>query len=107
LAVLTYTGIDHHKRYSVACTLDAQGRLLQQARIDHHTPEAFAAYFQSLHDPAERTGSGFVVCGWQRRNDQAARCTPAEAVTHPASSSAGAPSGGVLPAGGGPSDSPA
>lgn len=38
---MNYTGIDHHKRYSVACTLDAQGRLLQQARIDHHAPEAY------------------------------------------------------------------
>jgi len=25
------TGIDYHKRYSVACTLDAQGRKLQEA----------------------------------------------------------------------------
>ncbi len=50
---MNYTGIDHHKRYSVACTLDAQGRLLQQARIDHHAPEAFTAYFQSLHGPSE------------------------------------------------------
>ena len=26
---MNYTGIDYHKRYSVACTLDAQGRKLQ------------------------------------------------------------------------------
>ena len=30
----TYTGIDYHKRYSVACTLDAQGNKLQEAKID-------------------------------------------------------------------------
>jgi hypothetical protein len=40
---MNYTGIDYHKRYSVACTLDAQGRQLKQARIDHNAPESFAA----------------------------------------------------------------
>ncbi len=29
---MIYTGIDHHKRYSVACTLDAQGRRLSEAK---------------------------------------------------------------------------
>ena len=42
-AAMNYTGIEHHKRYSVACTLDGQSRLLKQARIDHNAPEAFAA----------------------------------------------------------------
>jgi hypothetical protein len=42
------TGIDHHKRYSVACTLDGQGHLVKQGRIDHNAPEAFAAYFEAL-----------------------------------------------------------
>ena len=50
---MNYTGIDYHKRYSVACTLDAQGRLLQQARIDHNAPEGFAAYFAALDGPSE------------------------------------------------------
>jgi transposase len=49
----TYTGIDYHKRYSVACTLDAQGLTLKQARIDHNAPEAFATYFAGLEGPNE------------------------------------------------------
>jgi hypothetical protein len=50
---MNYTGIDYHKRYSVACTMDAQGRLLKQARIDDNAPEAFAAYFAALDEPSE------------------------------------------------------
>jgi transposase len=50
---MNYTGIDHHKKYSVACTLDAQGRLLKQARIDHNAAEAFEAYFAALDEPSE------------------------------------------------------
>lgn len=50
---MNYTGVDHHKRYSVACTLDVQGRLLKQARIDHNAPEGFAAYFRGLDGPSE------------------------------------------------------
>ncbi|MCW5547561.1 MAG: IS110 family transposase [Opitutaceae bacterium] len=49
---MNYTGIDHHKRYSVACTLDAQGRRLLERRIDHNAPEAFAAYFAALAEPS-------------------------------------------------------
>ena len=50
---MNYTGIDYHKRYSVACTLDAQGHLLKQSRIDRNAPEAFAAYFATLDGPSE------------------------------------------------------
>jgi hypothetical protein len=42
---MIYTGIDYHKRYSVACTLDAQGNKLSQARIEANTAEGFASYF--------------------------------------------------------------
>ena len=35
---MIYTGIDHHKRYSVACTLDVQGQKLHEARIDGNVP---------------------------------------------------------------------
>lgn len=42
---MIYTGIDYHQRYSVACTADAQGRKLHDARIDGNGPAAFAAYF--------------------------------------------------------------
>ncbi len=47
------TGIDYHKRYSVACTLDAQGQKLREARIDGNVPAAFAAYFKKLGTPSE------------------------------------------------------
>ena len=50
---MNYTGIDYHKRYSVACTLDAQGRKLQEARIDGNRVAAFAAYFKQLGAPSE------------------------------------------------------
>ena len=38
-AMKTYTGIDYHKRYSVACTVDAQGNKLQEAKIEANAPE--------------------------------------------------------------------
>ena len=50
---MIYTGIDYHKRYSVACTLDAQGQKLHEARIDGNVPAAFAAYFKKLGAPSE------------------------------------------------------
>ena len=50
---MIYTGIDYHKRYSVACTLDAQGHKLHEARIDGNVPAAFAAYFKKLGTPSE------------------------------------------------------
>ena len=49
----TYTGIDYHKRYSVACTLDEQGRKLQEGRIDGNTPKGFTTYFKALDEPGE------------------------------------------------------
>ncbi|WP_457795288.1 IS110 family RNA-guided transposase [Horticoccus sp. 23ND18S-11] len=50
---MIYTGIDYHKRYSVACTLDAQGQKLHEARIDGNASTAFAAYFKKLGTPSE------------------------------------------------------
>lgn len=44
----TYTGVDYHKRYSVACTHDEQGRLLKEARIEANSPEGFKGYFEEL-----------------------------------------------------------
>jgi hypothetical protein len=42
---LLYTGIDYHKRYSVVCTVDTEGRRVQSAHIQQNKPAAFAAYF--------------------------------------------------------------
>jgi len=50
---MIYTGIDYHKRYSVACTLDVQGQKVHEARIDGNVPAAFAAYFKKLGTPSE------------------------------------------------------
>lgn len=50
---MIYTGIDYHKRYSVACTLDAQGHKLHEAKIDGNAVEAFARYFKELGTPSE------------------------------------------------------
>lgn len=50
---MNYTGIDYHKRYSVACTLDAQGHKLKEARIEANAPDAFRDYFASLAEPSE------------------------------------------------------
>ena len=37
----------------MACTLDAQGQKLHEARIDGNVPAAFAAYFKKLGTPSE------------------------------------------------------
>ena len=37
---MLYTGIDYHKRYSVVCTVDAEGRRVHSARIDQNEPAA-------------------------------------------------------------------
>jgi hypothetical protein len=44
----------------VACTLDAQGQKLHEARIDGNVPAAFAAYFKKLGTPSEVV----VEAGW-------------------------------------------
>ncbi len=51
---MNYTGIDYHKRYSVACTLDAQGHLLKQS---HHRRLA------DQERPRGRQGAGDAVEG--------------------------------------------
>jgi hypothetical protein len=60
---MTYTGIDDHERYSVACTPDGQGRGWLERRIDDNAPEAFAAYFAALDEPSE----GMIEACWRRR----------------------------------------
>lgn len=48
---MTYTGIDYHKRYSVASSQDERGTRLAEGRIEGNRPEAFAAYIGRLPGP--------------------------------------------------------
>ena len=50
---MTYTGIDYHKRYSVASSQNAKGARLSEAKIDGNAPEAFKTYFKALPGPHE------------------------------------------------------
>lgn len=61
---MLYTGIDYHKRYSVLCTVDADGRRVQSARIDQNEPAAFAAYFQHLPAPSRTVLEACWNWGW-------------------------------------------
>jgi transposase len=61
---MLYTGIDYHKRYSVVCTLDAEGQRVQSARIDQNEPAAFAAYFQCLPAPSRTVVEACWNWGW-------------------------------------------
>lgn len=61
---MLYTGIDYHKRYSVVCTVDAEGRRIQSARIDQNEPAAFAAYFQRLPTPSRTVLEACWNWGW-------------------------------------------
>jgi hypothetical protein len=63
-------GIDYHKRSSVVCVHDAQGRWVQEQRVDHAFPEVF----QRLSRRALR---GFRFPGPARgRRMVEARCCP-------------------------------
>lgn len=61
---MLYTGIDYHKRYSVLCTVDAEGRRVQSARVDQNEPAAFAAYFQRLPGPSRTVVEACWNWGW-------------------------------------------
>ena len=50
---MLYTGIDYHKKYSVAYTVNATGTRIREARIDENAPAAFAAYFKGKRPTAD------------------------------------------------------
>jgi transposase len=50
---MNYVGIDVHKRYSVLCALDEQGRKLKEARIDGNSASGFAQFFKGLGGPSK------------------------------------------------------
>jgi transposase len=61
---MLYTGIDYHKRYSVLCTVDAEGRRVQSARVAQNEPAAIAAYFQRLPAPSRTVLEACWNWGW-------------------------------------------
>ena len=60
---MLYTGVDFHKRYSVACTMDAAGARVKEARIVN-TPEAIASYFQDLPEVSQVVMEACWNWGW-------------------------------------------
>ncbi len=60
---MLYTGVDFHKRYSVACTMDADGARVKEARIVN-TPEAIASYFRELPDVSQVVMEACWNWGW-------------------------------------------
>src|SRR5579863_59255 len=60
---MLYTGVDFHKRYSVACTMDASGPRVKEARIVN-TPEAIASYFSGLPDKSQVVMEACWNWGW-------------------------------------------
>lgn len=61
---MLYTGIDYHKKYSVASTFDATGTRVREARIDENEPAAFAAYFRSLPESSAVVMEACWNWGW-------------------------------------------
>ncbi len=45
---MNYVGIDIHKKYSVLCAQDEQGRKIKEARIEGNSAEEYAGFFGSL-----------------------------------------------------------
>jgi transposase len=47
----SFIGIDYHKRYSVYHVVDAAGNSLAKGRIEHHSPQDFAALVRRWPNP--------------------------------------------------------
>lgn len=47
----TFIGIDYHKRYSIHHVIDAAGNDLAKGRIEHHSPQDFAALVKRWPNP--------------------------------------------------------
>ena len=61
---MLYTGVDYHRRYSVATTVDATGARVREARIDGNEPAAFAAYFGGLPESSAVVMEACWNWGW-------------------------------------------
>jgi transposase len=60
---MLYTAIDYHKKYSVACTMDAAGQRVKEARIAN-APAAFATYFRCLPEKSRVVMEASWNWGW-------------------------------------------
>ncbi len=56
-------GIDYHKRYSLICVLDDEGREVALERIEHAFPERFAELL-GAHVPAQVAFEATMNWGW-------------------------------------------
>ena len=45
---MIYVGIDFHKKYSIASSIDEDGRIVKECRIEGNTRDGFERYFESL-----------------------------------------------------------
>lgn len=59
-----YAGIDYHKRYSVVSIEDAQGRIVQEERVDHQFPEVFQRLFRECPEPVSVVYESTVNWSW-------------------------------------------
>ena len=48
-----YAGIDYHKRYSVVCALNEDGKIALEATVKPNTPDGFASLFDRLDGPVK------------------------------------------------------
>ena len=80
---MLYTGIDYHKKYSVASTFDAAGARVKEARIDGNERAAFAAYFRSLPEASAVLMEACWNWGWLYDELRAIRGVASVVLAHP------------------------
>lgn len=61
---MNYTGIDYHKRYSVLCTVDENGAIIREARIEPNDPVALAGYFREVGPDSKAVMEACWNWGW-------------------------------------------
>lgn len=47
---MNYVGVDIHKKYSVLCALDKEGRKLREARVEGNASSGFVQFFAGLEE---------------------------------------------------------
>jgi transposase len=80
---MLYTAIDYHRKYSVACTVDATGTRIREARIEDNEVAAFAAYFQRLPEPSRVVIEACWNWGWLYDELRELDCVESVVLAHP------------------------